>query len=123
MPPSHFVLLYVDSPEASARFYERLLGRAPVEASPTFAMFALGDGLMLELWSKHTVEPRAAGGPGHSELAFVLPDDAAVDATHARWKGHGVAIAQSPVRMDFGFTCVGTDPDGHRLRAFAPAAG
>ena len=57
MPPSHFVLLYVDRPEESARFYERVLERKPLELSPTFAMFALREGVMLGLWSKHTVEP------------------------------------------------------------------
>ena len=120
MPPSHFVLLYVAQPEASARFYAQLLQRQPIEASPTFAMFALGDGLMLGLWKRDTVEPSATAASGASELAFVMPDDAAVDATYARWEGEGVAIAQTPQRMDFGYTCVGLDPDGHRLRAFAP---
>jgi catechol 2,3-dioxygenase-like lactoylglutathione lyase family enzyme len=120
MPPSHFVLLYVRQPSASAAFYERLLGRPPVESSPTFAMFALADGLMLGLWSRETVEPTAAAMPGASELAFVVADAAAVDATHRQWQELGVPIAQAPTRMDFGVTCVGLDPDGHRLRAFAP---
>jgi catechol 2,3-dioxygenase-like lactoylglutathione lyase family enzyme len=117
----HFVLLYVDQPAASARFYATLLGREPVESSPTFAMFALDDGLMLGLWARQGVEPRPSAGPGASELAFVLPSDAEVDAAHARWTAQGITIAQPPVRMDFGYTFVGQDPDGHRLRAFAPA--
>lgn len=121
MHPSHFTLLYVNSPEASATFYSKLLDRPPIEASPTFTMFALGEGLMLGLWSKHTVEPRPAGAAGASELAFVVPGDAEVDVTHTRWREQGLPIAQPPTRMDFGYTCVGLDPDGHRLRAFAPA--
>lgn len=121
MAPSHFVLLYVDNPEASAAFYSKLLDRPAIESSPTFAMFALGDGLMLGLWSRHTVEPRPAAAAGASELAFTLANDAEVDAAHARWQGQGLAIAQAPTRMDFGYTCVGVDLDGHRLRAFAPA--
>ena len=40
MPDPNFILLYVDSPAASAGFYADLLGHTPVEASPTFAMFA-----------------------------------------------------------------------------------
>lgn len=122
MPPSHFVLLYVDSPAASADFYSKLLDRKPIEASPTFAMFALGEGLMLGLWSRHTVEPRPASPAGASELAFTLGSDGEVDAAHARWQAQGLPIAQPPTRMDFGYTCVGLDPDGHRLRAFAPGA-
>jgi predicted enzyme related to lactoylglutathione lyase len=31
-------------------------------------------------------------------------------------------VAQPPTRMDFGFTFLALDPDGHRLRVFAPAA-
>ena len=37
----NYVLLFVDKPAVSAAFYADLLGRAPVEASPTFALFVL----------------------------------------------------------------------------------
>jgi hypothetical protein len=33
----------------------------------------------------------------------------------------GLRIIQEPVKMDFGFTFTAADPDGHRLRVFAPA--
>lgn len=121
MPTPNFSILYVADPVASARFYASLLERPPVEASPTFAMFALDAGTMLGLWSRRTVEP-AATAPGGSELAFSLDSDAAVDAAHARWKALGLPVVQAPVRMDFGYTFTATDPDGHRLRAFAPGA-
>lgn len=120
MQPTHFLLLYVAQPEASARFYETLLGKPPIEASPTFAMFALEGGLMLGLWARPGVEPTATAAPGASELAFPVPTPADVDAMHARWQQLGVPIAQKPVRMDFGYTFLGLDPDGHRLRGFAP---
>jgi len=38
-----FVLLLVADPARSATFYEKLLGRAPFERSPTFAGFKLND--------------------------------------------------------------------------------
>ncbi|MDR6769374.1 VOC family protein [Azospirillum sp. BE72] len=114
-----FVLLHVDSPAASAAFYADLLGRPPVEASPTFAMFKAGDGLMLGLWSRHTVEP-AATMPGGSEIAFTVADEAAVHDLHADWSARGLTILQPPTTMDFGHTFVARDPDGHRLRVFAP---
>ena len=120
MPDPNFILLYVDSPPASARFYSDLLGKPPVESSPTFAMFKL-EGFMLGLWSRHTVEPAAATLPGAGEIAFTVADDAAVAQTHADWKEKGLRIAQSPVSLDFGRTFVALDPDGHRLRVFAPA--
>jgi catechol 2,3-dioxygenase-like lactoylglutathione lyase family enzyme len=118
----NFVLLYVESPAASAEFYAGLLGRQPVEASPTFAMFAMDSGIMLGLWSRHTVEPAATGGPGAGEICVTVADAAAVRATHEDWRGRGLPIAQAPTQMDFGHTFVALDPDGHRLRVFAPSA-
>ncbi len=125
MAQTNFILLYVSKPLESAAFYGRVLGREAIEASPTFAMFALDSGLMLGLWARHTVQPSAAPGPvnASSELAFVLEDVAAIDALHAQWLALDVAIAQAPVSMDFGYTFTAVDPDSHRLRAFAPHRG
>lgn len=50
MSHPNFFILFVNDPQASARFYADLLGEAPIEASPTFAMFALDSGVMLGLW-------------------------------------------------------------------------
>jgi catechol 2,3-dioxygenase-like lactoylglutathione lyase family enzyme len=116
-----FVLLYVDNPPASATFYADLLGAPPVETSPTFAMLPLGDEVMLGLWSRRTVEP-AATAPGGGEIAFTVADADAVQHMHADWKKRGLPIAQPPTAMDFGHTFVALDPDGHRLRVFAPTA-
>jgi catechol 2,3-dioxygenase-like lactoylglutathione lyase family enzyme len=121
MPDFNFVLLYVDSPPKSATFYADLLGRPPIESSPTFAMLPLRDNVMLGLWSRDTVEP-AATAAGGSEIAFTVANAEAVRATHADWGKRGLAIAQAPTAMDFGTTFVALDPDGHRLRVFAPAA-
>jgi catechol 2,3-dioxygenase-like lactoylglutathione lyase family enzyme len=122
MPDFSFVLLYVESPPASARFYADLLGRPVLEQSPTFAMLPLREGVMLGLWSRATVEPKAAAPAGGSEVAFTVADAAAVNATHADWAKRGLTIEQIPTRMDFGTTFVALDPDGHRLRVFAPEA-
>jgi len=121
MNPKHFVLFYVAQPEASARFYARLLGREPVKNSPTFAMFALTDQLMLGLWQRDGVQPPASSEAGAAELCIALPSEKEVDAFHARWRELGITVAQQPTRMDFGYTCVALDPDGHRLRAFTPS--
>jgi catechol 2,3-dioxygenase-like lactoylglutathione lyase family enzyme len=122
MPDPNFILLYVDSPPASARFYQDLLGKPPVESSPTFAMFALERGLMLGLWSRHTAEPAATAAAGGSEIAFAVADRDAVAHLYAEWGAREVRIAQAPTDLDFGHTFVALDPDGHRLRVFAPAA-
>ena len=41
---------------------------------------------------------------------------------HATWVAKGLAVIQTPTDMDFGHTFVALDPDGHRLRVFAPSA-
>ncbi len=119
----NLIILYVDSPKGSAGFYADLLGKSPVESSETFCLFALESGLMLGLWSKHTVEPAAAATGGGAELALPVAGHKAVDDLHADWVKRGLVIAQAPTQMDFGYTFVATDPDGHRLRVFAPSAG
>ena len=122
MPEFSFVLLYVESPPASALFYSNLLGQTPIETSPTFAMLPLRDGVMLGLWSRATVEPTAVSTAGASEVAFTVADADAVNAAHADWTKRGLKIAQAPTQMDFGRTFVALDPDGHRLRVLAPGA-
>ena len=119
MPNLSLLILYVDSPTASAAFYAKLLGQDPAELSPTFAMFALPSGIGLGLWSRHTVEPAAIATGGGNEIAFAADD---VDAVHADWSARGLVIAQTPIDLDFGRTFVALDPDGHRLRVFAPAS-
>ena len=122
MTAPNFIILYVESPETSGAFYTDLLGAAPVEATPTFVLFALENGLMLGLWSKHTVEPKAAAAGGGGEIGFPVASNRQVEATHDDWRGRGLNILQAPVGLDFGRTFVALDPDGHRLRVFCPAA-
>lgn len=114
-----YTLLYVDSPATSANFYSRLLERPPVELSPTFALFILDSGLKLGLWSRHTVEPTALLTGGGAELGFSVDSHQAVDALHELWSGLGATIAQAPIALDFGYTFVALDPDGHRVRVLA----
>ncbi len=120
MPEFSFVLLHVANPPKSAAFYADLLGAPVVEQSPTFAMVPLREGVMLGLWLSDKVEPKSTGTPGVSEVAFTVEDAGAVEATHAAWKARGLAMGQAPTKMDFGTTFVALDPDGHRLRVFAP---
>ncbi|MHB8387797.1 VOC family protein [Metallibacterium sp.] len=122
MPDTNFFILYVESAAASAAFYADLLGHAPVQASPNFALLALQSGVKLGLRSRREVEPAATVTGGGTELAFAVDSDATVTSMHAEWARRGLPILQAPVRMDFGYTFVASDPDGHRLRVFAPRA-
>lgn len=121
MTDFNWTILYVADPLASADFYRGLLGRNPVEASPGFAMFALPSGAMLGLWNQAGVEPKPIASAGSAEMALTVADAAAVDAMHDDWRARGIAILQAPTVMDFGRTFTARDPDGHRLRVFAPA--
>lgn len=115
-------ILYVDQPPASAAFYQKLFGLAPVEQSETFAMFVLPSGLVLGLWSRHTVEPAATATGGGCELAIRAPSADEVDTIHAAWQALGIGILQAPTEMDFGRTFTAIDHDGHRIRVFNPPA-
>lgn len=117
-----YTLLLVDNPVASGRFYADLLGIEPVDASETFVLFALRGGLMLGLWSRHTVTPPAGAPAGAAELGFRLADAGAVDAACADWRARGIPIAAAPADLDFGRSFLALDPDGHRLRVYALAA-
>ncbi|WP_025128803.1 VOC family protein [Pseudomonas sp. PH1b] len=111
-----YFLLYVDSPAVSAAFYSRLLNKSPVESSQTFALFILDSGIKLGLWSRHTVEPSAAATGGGGELGWAVDSREAVDELYRHWQALGMTIALPPTLMDFGYTLVALDPDGHRLR-------
>lgn len=122
MSEPNFFMLYVDNPTTSAAFYTQLLDYGPIEASPTFVMFALKSGVMFCLWSKHTVEPTALCAGGGTEVAFTMKGKEEVITTYAAWKAQGLSILQEPTKMGFGYTFVALDPDGHRLRVFTPDA-
>jgi predicted enzyme related to lactoylglutathione lyase len=118
----NLVVLYVKDSEASAAFYETLLDRNIAQSSAKFSMLPLGGGAMLGLWQREDVEPPVGNEPGGGEIAFTVADADAVRATHEAWKALGAKIAQVPTALPFGHTFVALDPDGHRLRVFAPPA-
>ncbi|MFI8018698.1 VOC family protein [Serratia marcescens] len=119
MPLPSMTLLYVDNPLNSAAFYQRLLGQAPVELSPGFALFVLNNGFKLGMWAKQGVKPTATLTGGGGELGFLCQDPQEVEARYNQWRELGLPIEQTPTEMEFGYTFVARDPDGHRLRVYA----
>jgi catechol 2,3-dioxygenase-like lactoylglutathione lyase family enzyme len=120
-PKAASLILYVEKVEASCTFYTGLLGRAPLEQSPNFAMYALENGFLLGLWAGHDADPKPKAAGGGAELTFTCGRDSDLDALYAEWNGRSYPIAQKPVKKDFGYTFTALDPDGHRLRAMVPA--
>lgn len=123
MSPIEYVLLYVSDVATSAAFWGELLGGAPVELSPGFAMFVLPNGLKLGLWLAPHVLPASTTTGGGAEVCLTLGSAADVDAAHARYSERGWPILQAPVQLDFGYTFTSSDPDGHRVRVFVPGPG
>jgi catechol 2,3-dioxygenase-like lactoylglutathione lyase family enzyme len=113
----NYLLLAVRDPLKSAELYTELLGREPVEKAPTFVLYVLPGGLKIGLWLADEMEPKpnAAGGV---EISFTEESKDAVRATFEEWSKLGLKALQAPTEMDFGFTCVLEDSDGHRLRPF-----
>ena len=120
---SNSILLYVTDAAASARYYERILGRKPVEASATFAIFILKSGLGLGLWGRDGVVPAPTVAGGGSEIGFKVETAAEVDQWHAEWSANGATILMPPTELDFGRSFLATDPDGHRLRVYTVTDG
>ncbi len=116
----NFLILYVSDMAKSVAFYTDVIGHPPVNAADTFTTFALSSGVMFALWQRDDVEP-AATTPGGVEVCLPAESAAEVDAVAATWRERGVPIDQEPVQMGFGYTFVGQDPDGHRLRVFFTA--
>ncbi|MFB9953058.1 VOC family protein [Rhizobium puerariae] len=114
-----FIILFVDNPLKSADFYRSLFDAEPVERSATFALFALPTGMRVGLWSSHTAEPPVTAAGGGAEVCFRRDDAADVDRIYADWTKRGLRVLQTPVHMDFGYTFVVTDLDGHRLRVYS----
>ncbi len=113
----NYLLLAVRDPQKSAALYTRLLGRAPVESSASFVLYVLPSGLKIGLWIASEIRPEPKT-PGGVEISFAEESRRAVLDTYEEWRGLGLRVVQEPTDMDFGFTFVVEDPDGHRLRPF-----
>ena len=118
-PVYDWTLLAVADPLKSADLYAKIFGVAPADTAPTFSMLVLPSGMKIGLWLKDDVEPKATA-PGGIEMSFTEPDRDAVAARAEAFRKLGLRILQEPTDMDFGFTFTAADPDGHRLRVFAP---
>jgi len=121
MTKPNFVILYVADVRRSTDFWTDLLGVAPIDASDTFAMMPLTDGMMLGLWAVAGVAPATETRGGGGEVCIAVGSADAVETTHADWAARGRTILQTPTTMDFGHTFTAADPDGHRIRVFFPA--
>ena len=114
------VILYVSDVKASTGFYRKILGSGPVETYPGFSVFSLSDGMTLGLQAADQIEPAAEPYIGGGELSLSNVESAdVVDRLYAPWKALGISLVLEPTTLEFGYTFVAADPDGHRLRVCA----
>lgn len=114
------IVLYVDDVLLSSTFYQSLLGKKPIEESPSFHSFKLSNGMILGLKAKQTINPPAEKN-GSGELAFVLENNKKIDELFAAWQKKNIAMLTPPTTLPYGYTFLATDPDGNRLRAVSLA--
>lgn len=113
------VIIYVKDANISANFYTKILGRPPIETYPGFAVFLLNDNFVLGIQEAAEITPKAPNHYGGFELSFSDVTKNDVDEIYAAWKKLDVKIELEPQMLEFGYTFVGNDPDGHRLRVCA----
>ena len=113
------VILYVSDVEVSTAFYREILGHGPIKTYPGFSVFTLSDEMTLGLQAADEIEPAAEPYVGGTELSLSNVERADVDRLHAQWKALGIPMVLEPTVLEFGYTFVVTDPDGHRLRVCA----
>lgn len=113
------IILYVSDVEKSTRFYTRLLNAEPVEQYSEFSVFALSDDMILGLQAKSGIDPAPQPHTGGTEICMSDVSNREVDEIFRKWSELGVEIIMKPAMLDFGYTFVATDPDGHRLRVCA----
>ena len=113
------VIIYVKNIDISTDFYTKILKQNPIETYPGFAVFLLKGDFILGLQQADQITPRAPNYYGGFELSFSDVTKDKVDEIYSLWKKLNVKIELEPQMLDFGYTCVGNDPDGHRLRVCA----
>jgi len=118
-PTFDWTLAYVADPLKSADLYAKIFGMEAVDRAPTFSMFVLPNGNKVGFWLKGDVEPKATPAGG-IEIGFTEQSKEAVAARADTFRALGLTMLQEPTEMDFGFTFTAADPDGHRIRVFAP---
>ncbi|KAA8999400.1 phenazine biosynthesis protein [Affinibrenneria salicis] len=113
------LILYVQDVAVSARFYADILAREPAESFPDFTLFSLDHDFSLGLQTRDEIFPPAQPQVGGTELCFSKATDEDVDRLYQTWRDKAVTMVTPPVRLEFGYTFVAQDPDGHRLRVCA----
>ena len=130
-PPLGGVLetaLYVDDMARARRFYETVLGLAPMFADARLTAYPMGPRSALLLFHRGaatetavlpggTIPPHDGAGPLHCALAVAAAD---LPAWEARLAARGVAVEGRTAWPRGGTSVYFRDPDGHLLELATP---
>ena len=115
--------IYVRSPEASARFYESVLGLEPMTRTERLIAMHAGQGTVLLLFQQGAtvdggefpggwIPPHHGEGPAHFAFAIERAD---LDAWRARLADAGVAVESEVEWERGGVSLYFRDPDGYSV--------
>ncbi|MBG2877511.1 phenazine biosynthesis protein [Proteus alimentorum] len=113
------IILYVNDIVKSTEFYANILESSPVEQYSEFSVFILSDYFILGLQTKSGIDPKPQPQFGGFELCMSDITNQDVDSIYLNWCELGVKIIMKPTMLEFGYTFVAVDLDGHRLRICA----
>lgn len=120
--------VYVESPERSAEFYERVLGLEVMSRAERMVSIDAGQGTVLLLFRRggSTEGTSFPGGwipphdgTGRAHFAFAVRSED-LDAWRARLAEHGVEIESEVTWKRGGTSLYFRDPDGHSVELAAP---
>jgi lactoylglutathione lyase len=119
--------LFVDDPQRSKAFYQRVLDGEPIYEDGDAATFRLGGALVNLLRRSEAtelVEPAAVGEPGAGPTVLPTLDAVDVDAAVAALRSRGIEILNGPIDRPWGVrTACFADPDGHVWELAQPLPG
>jgi len=116
----NLIIFYVENPQESAKFYEKIFEKKPVDFYLSWVTFTFDNGLYFGLWSTKAKNFVSDGNGNRSELSFMITGEQPVRDLYNKWKSLGVVIEQDLHEAVFGLTFVALDPDGHRIRVCMP---
>ncbi len=101
--------IFTDAVEATAAFYERLLGRPPVHRGEGVAVFEI-ERVQVQIHPKYAAGQREL--PGENHVAFSVPD---LDGAVRTLESHGVAIQFPPRDYEWRRSAYLRDPSGNLI--------
>lgn len=113
------IIIYAEDVNKSTDFYAKILKSEPLESYSEFSVFALSSDFILGIQSKAGIDPKPQAHFGGFEICMSDIDNDEVDKIYQQWCELNVQIEMPPTHLDFGYTFVALDPDGHRLRVCA----